>query len=105
MAYVENNELVTQLSIENITEMFTGLEHVGTYSPLTLLSWAVDYGLGGLNPWMYHFSNLLLHILNVMLVFILMFKLFKRNDLAFLAALLFGVHPMNVEGSGMGICT
>ncbi len=97
MTYVENNDLLKELSSQNISEIFTGLQHVGTYSPLTLLSWAIDYALAGLNPWMFHFTSLLLHLLNIFLVFVFVFKLFSRNDVAFFCALWFGVHPMNVE--------
>ena len=37
--------------------------------PLINFSYAVDYGVWGLNPFGFHLTNLLLHVLNVMLLF------------------------------------
>src|SRR5688572_4140712 len=70
----------------------------GNYHPLTVLSLAFNYAISGLEPWSYHLVNLLLHVLNVFLVFSLIFKLTKGNQLiAFVTAILFGIHPMHVE--------
>lgn len=72
----------------------------------------MDYHLGGLDPWVYHLDSLLIHCLNTGLVFLLAIKLINlfrkshemetgktKTDLtaAFLASLLFGIHPLHVE--------
>ena len=99
-AYIINNDLIKELSFNGITNIFTTQEVVSTYVPLTLLSWAIDYAIGGLNPVVFHTINLLLHILVVGLVFYLTKLLSKNKLIAFVTALLFGIHPMHVEVVG-----
>lgn len=72
------------------------------WHPLTLLSYATDYAIWGLNPVGYHLSNIILHALNTFLVFVLTYKLisFGKFPAVFasaIAAILFGLHPLHVE--------
>ena len=99
-AYVINNDLIKELSFNGIKNIFTTPEVVSTYAPLTLLSWAIDYSIAGLNPTVFHFVNLLLHLVVVGLVFYLVKLLSKNEIVAFITALLFGIHPMHVEVVG-----
>ena len=70
----------------------------GNYHPLTMFTLAVNYSLSGIKPWSYHFLNIVLHLLNTFLVFRLMLKLTRDNNIISLtSSLLFGVHPMHVE--------
>ncbi len=68
----------------------------GFYRPITTTSFALDYSLWGTNPFGYHLTNLLLHILNVILIYFLINRLGGRG-LAFLAALFFAAHPIHTE--------
>ena len=68
-----------------------------TYRPLVTASYFIDYYLWALNPLGFHFINILLHILNVLLLFYLAFLLFQNKRLAFFSAALFSVHPINAE--------
>jgi len=70
-AYVINNDLIKEFSFNGIKKIFTTPEVVSTYTPLTLLSWTVDYAIAGLNPTVFYFVNLLLHLAAVSLVFCL----------------------------------
>ncbi|MFC1514662.1 tetratricopeptide repeat protein [Candidatus Omnitrophota bacterium] len=65
------------------------------YYPLVFTSFWLEHKLWALNPFGYHLVNLLLHILNALLVFALVRRLYPR--LAFAVALLFAVHPIQVE--------
>ena len=68
------------------------------YHPLTMLSLAFNYAISGLDPFSYHFTNWLLHILNTALVFLFIYKISgKKIYVAALVALIFGLHPMHVE--------
>ena len=104
---------ISSLTAANLRWMVTSLE-VSNWHPLTWFSWAVDYQLyGGLNSWGFHFSNNVIHSVNGALVFILILTVFglifptgeilalKRDNnsliAAFLASLLFLVHPQHVE--------
>lgn len=95
--HIIDNPLIKNLSWENIKQMFLTPELNGSYVPLTELSWALNYKLGGLNPLGYHLVNLALHLGSVSLVFVLIRKLTANVLVAFLTALLFGVHPLHVE--------
>jgi tetratricopeptide (TPR) repeat protein len=76
------------------------------FKPLVLMSWRAEYQWFGENPSVFHFNNLLLHLFNVLLVFILSVKLLQKlipdkknqTDLAaFFIALTFAIHPLHVE--------
>lgn len=74
------------------------------YRPLVTLSFMVDYWLYGMKPWGFHLTNVLLHLMVVVLVFHLGQRLMRPqgNPLAAylmptMAALLFAVHPSRVE--------
>ena len=95
--YVLNNQLIQHFSWEKLKAVFTTAHVNGTYSPLVLLSWALNHNLHGTSPFGYHFLNLALHVLNTLLVFVLVRKLSDNASIAFGTALLFSIHPMNVE--------
>lgn len=99
-AYVINNDLIKDFSFRGIKNIFTTPEVVSTYAPLTLMSWALDYAIDGLNPAVFHFFNLLLHLFVVSLVFYFAKLLSRSVIIAFITAVLFGVHPMHVEVVG-----
>jgi len=94
--YVILNSRIRDLSVSGIIAIFSSLD-LNLYTPLTTLSFAVDYALWGLNPAGYHAVNLLLHLLNTWLVFWLCMRLSRSIFAAGIAACLFGVHPIHVE--------
>lgn len=96
-AYVLKNPLIRDISFPGIQKMFTTGHVVSTYAPLVLLSWGIDYALWGLNPQMFHVTNLILHVVVVFLIFYFTKQLSKNVKVAFITALLFGIHPMHVE--------
>lgn len=76
------------------------------WHPLTMFSLALDYQLWGMNPFGYHLTNVVLHTLNTLLVYVLVARLIggtaqqpaTNTGLAsLLTALLFGIHPLHVE--------
>lgn len=96
--YVLNDPLIKNLSWTGIREMFSLSNPVmGNYHPLTILSYAFEYSQSQLNPWIYHFDSLLLHIFNSLLVCWFVWLLTGRYAAALITALLFGLHPLHVE--------
>lgn len=95
--YVYDNPHVRGgLSLRGVQWAFTATRS-GHWHPLTWLSHMLDCELFGLNPAAHHLSNLFLHVLNLLLLFLLLHRMtgaFWRS--AFVAAL-FAVHPLNVE--------
>jgi hypothetical protein len=65
------------------------------YRPLVDLSFAVDYWIWGWNPLGFRLTNLLLHLVNVYLVYRLSRRLLDSSRVALLAAALFGVLPIH----------
>lgn len=63
------------------------------FRPLQALSYMLDFQLWKLNAFGYHLTNVILHIANVLLVYFLLFALFKDNLLAFPGAVLFALNP------------
>jgi tetratricopeptide (TPR) repeat protein len=68
------------------------------YYPLTHTFFWIEYHLWGDRPFGYHAVNLLLHIGNAIFVWMILRRLSVRG--ALLAAILFAVHPVNVETVG-----
>lgn len=67
------------------------------YRPLSALSIVGDYLLWGWSAFGFHLTNLVLHVINVLLVYVLTGQLLGRSVLAFFAALVFAAHPIHVE--------
>ena len=102
--YLNTNPYLKDLSFDNIKTLFDfDTYYMGNYHPLAMVSLSVDYAIGGedangnINPFMFHFTNLLLHLLISLSVFWFVYALLKKFNLAVLAALLFGVHSLHVE--------
>jgi tetratricopeptide (TPR) repeat protein len=94
--YVQTNETIRSLSPSSLATLAT-LPQVGNYHPLTMLTLAVNYAVGGIDPFGYHLVNLLLHLANVVLVYLLMLDLSRRSDAALFACAFWGLHPLRVE--------
>ena len=67
------------------------------YRPLTMLSYWIDSKIWGLNPAGFHLTNILLHVINALLLFLILQTLPWDRSLAFAAALLFSVFPLHFE--------
>jgi protein O-mannosyl-transferase len=94
--YIDENPLIMNFSWDSLKQIFTGF-FMGHYHPLTMLSIAFDHLIFSNNAAGYHFTNLLLHIFNSILVFLLIGKLQSDKKITIISSLLFAVHPMHVE--------
>src|SRR5258708_36021921 len=92
----ENPHVQSGLSGETFLWAFTSTEH-DNWHPVTWLSHALDCDLFGLHPGGMHMTNVLLHALNVVLLFLLLRWSTRSTGRSLLVAALFAVHPMNVE--------
>ena len=93
--YVVNNTSIQ--SLNHIQEIISKPVQ-GNYHPLTMFSLALNYTIFGKSATSFHITNVLLHLLNVCLVFFLFKKLSNgKNWPGFITALLFGIHPLHVE--------
>lgn len=95
--YVVDNPYVRGVSPENVAAIWTK-QFNGSYLPLTMMSYMLEYSIGEYDPSVYHLTSLLLHLANTVLVYLFIWRLSKRNLFAaFVTAMVFGIHPMHVE--------
>lgn len=94
--YVSSNpHVLNGLSLAGLRWSFS--PHEAYWIPVTWLSYMLDASLFGVGPFGFHFTNLLLHALNSVLVFLL-FRTWTRQTVpALLIAALFAWHPLRVE--------
>lgn len=71
-------------------------DRMGTWHPLTWISHAADWSLYGSDGGGHHLTSLLLHALNVLLLFGVLSKLTGAPWPSAFVALVFAVHPLNV---------
>jgi protein O-mannosyl-transferase len=95
--YVINNPHVRQgLTAETFTWALTATEQAN-WHPLTWMSHALDVSLFRLDPAGHHFTSILLHVVNMILLFLLLMWATNRFGPSLFVAALFAVHPINVE--------
>jgi hypothetical protein len=108
---IYNNPHIKGLTWENIHWIFTNASYARRYMPLGWLCYALDYQLFGLDPHAYHAGNLILHLVNVGLLFYLLQRLLSLASgpagqepgvttpiwCAALGALFWAVNPLRVE--------
>ena len=91
----------------NVSSIFSEFLE-GQYSPVNQMMYLLIYTLFGYDPAAFHIASLILHIFNTLFIFFIINKLLylsktsekiNINIVAFVAALLFAVHPINVEST------
>ena len=97
---IVNNPLLQNLN--NLPRLLLSSDRLldtptGYYRPLTYISFLIDRGIWGLNPFGFNLTNLILHISVALLFYSVVSALFKREKLAFFAALIFSLHPVAGE--------
>lgn len=65
--------------------------------PVLMLSYWINYGMSGVNPSAYHWTNVLLHVVNAGFVFAILRRLTRNELISALAAGIFLVHPIQTE--------
>jgi protein O-mannosyl-transferase len=92
----ENDQVQAGVTWLTVKWAFTTF-NVGTWHPLTWLSHALDCQLFGLDPSGHHDTSLLLHTLNVVLLFWVLQAATGYAGRSAMVAGLFALHPINVE--------
>jgi tetratricopeptide (TPR) repeat protein len=95
--YVTDNPQVRAgIHKSTISWAFTSLDQAN-WHPLTWLSHALDSQLFHLNPVGHHYTNLLLHATNALLLFVILQWFTGYTARSLMVASLFALHPLNVE--------
>src|SRR6266704_3388471 len=96
--YVTRNaHVLAGLSWTNIIWAFGTENPAANWHPLTWISHMLDVRWYGTDPAGHHFTNLLLHSLNVALLFMLLQRATQHTLRSAAVAAIFALHPLNVE--------
>lgn len=94
--YVTGNSVVSALTWANLKKTFTSF-FVTHFQPLTILTYSLEHHFFKLDPFFYHLTNLILHLLNTLLVFWLVYLAGGSLAVGGITALFFGIHPLQTE--------
>ena len=98
----DGHTIVENTGIRDLADLHAVFTSEYAGRPLLFLTFALNYAAGALDPFGYHLVNFLLHAATSFVVFLLLDNLLGREAVtgrrwALAGALLFAVHPMNVE--------
>lgn len=91
--YIKHSVYLSDVFNLNYFEYF----RENSYRPVVTLSYFMDYALWGLSSKGFHFTNVVLHGINALLVFCLVFRLCGNSSVSFVATMIFAVHPVATE--------
>ena len=95
--YVTANPQVPRgLSVEGVRWAFTTFT-AANWHPVTWISLMLDASIGGTGPFVFHLTNLVLHLANVLLLFSFLDRVTGRLRPSAVTAALFAIHPLHVE--------
>ena len=92
----ENPQVLAGLTPQSVTWSFT-TGHAGYWMPVVWLSYMTDVELFGPGPHGHHVTNLLLHGLTSVLLFVWLARVTRSTGRSFVVSALFAVHPLHVE--------
>ena len=92
----QNPHVQAGLTVDTVKWALTSTSEAN-WHPLTWISHALDCQFFGLNPSGHHLISILLHALNAVLLFLLLWEGTGRMELSFFVAITFALHPVNVE--------
>jgi len=93
---LQNSKVQNGLALDSISWAFR-FDDMTYWHPLTWLSYMLDIELYGMNPGAHHMTNVLLHMVNAVLLFIVFNKMTGALWKSATVAALFALHPLNVE--------
>jgi len=95
--YIAHNpHVIAGLSWQTVGWAFSHY-YEANWHPLTWISHALDWQLFGANPIGHHYVNVVLHAVNVVLLFLLFQSASGFTGRSLMVAALFALHPVNVE--------
>ncbi len=94
--YILDNPYIRRFDLSTIRYFFSH-SYFANYHPLTMLSYCLEFKIFGLDPKPFHIHNLILHLINVSLVYIFIQKFLKKKEISIIVTALFALHPMHVE--------
>lgn len=99
--YINESNLPQEGTLSTVPDYFIP-KRDKMYIPITYTFWNIIGSLGGIrnggyNPQPFHLFNLLLHVVNSILIFLILFEFLNERKFALLGAIVFALHPIQVE--------
>jgi tetratricopeptide (TPR) repeat protein len=91
-----NHRIQAGITLKSVFNTFTDT-HTSNWHPITMMSHMLDWQLFGDRAGGHHWTSLIIHIFNTVLLFLLLNQLTGAIWRSAIVAALFAVHPMNVE--------
>ena len=96
--YVSENPVISQgLSAGSIAWALRPSYEVGNWHPITWLSLLLDHSLSGLDAGAFHLTNIILHAIAAILLFVVLNRTTRAIWRSAFVAVLFAIHPLHVE--------
>jgi len=103
---ISHNPRLQTITTDGLTAFWEG-SYLGLYIPVTYTYWAAGVALSHIGepdnevpyarPWIFHFGNILLHAINACFIYILLRRFGAKDMAALVGAMVFLLHPMQVE--------
>ena len=95
--YVFDNPTIQKgLNWDNVKWAFSDFR-IANWHPLTMLSHALDVQIFGLNPGGHHATNIVFHLINSILAFVIFRKMTGSFWKSTIVAAFFAIHPAHIE--------
>ncbi len=78
-------------------QTFSNKPNVKMIRPILLTTFALNYQWTGYKPWSWVLVNILIHLFNVLFVYVFLVQLTGKQKFAVIASLFFALHPLNTE--------
>src|SRR5512143_162495 len=86
------------LSLKNVPDVLLAPDLIKPYyRPLNRATYLFDFQVAGMNPVWYHGVNIIIHLGNVLLLYLVSLRFLRNRFGALAATLIFAVHPVNSE--------
>lgn len=95
--YIKSWRYLPQMLSQDAGNIWAVTNYWSYWRPVFSISLALDYSLWGLNPFGFHLTNILLHVINTVLLYLLGKKLQNSTSAGLFASLLFALHPIQAH--------
>jgi protein O-mannosyl-transferase len=92
----QNTSITSGITLSSIAWAFSHI-HSENWHPLTTITHMLDCQLHGLNAGWHHFTNVLLHCIAVVMLFVALERMTGALSRSAFVSALFAVHPLHVE--------
>jgi len=95
--FIKSFAYLKEIFLSDVTITSPLSQASGYYRPVSMVFLMMIHKVWGLNPFGWHLTSILLHLMNTFLVYILLRRISQNTTLSLIAGVIFAVHPIHVE--------